>query len=98
MEQPDRECPLKGECVYRLEDGKCENVKESSGNGDALCYNLESQLADKKMEIERLREINKLAKRLADYCRLEIEAKHLKEDSPIGIAYRDFMVILKGKK
>lgn len=31
------------------------------------------------------------AKRLADYVRLTIEAGGLEPDSPIGIAYRDFM-------
>lgn len=32
-----------------------------------------------------------LAKRLADYVRMTIEIGGLKPDSPIGIAYRDFM-------
>ena len=32
-----------------------------------------------------------LAKRLADYCRMTIEIGELKSDSPIGIAYRDFI-------
>ena len=32
--------------------------------------------------------------RLADYVRMSIEIGQIKEDSPIGIAYRDFMVEL----
>jgi hypothetical protein len=46
IEREVGQCPIKGDCVYRQEDGKCDNVKESSGNGDALCYDLESQLAE----------------------------------------------------
>ena len=36
-------------------------------------------------------ELLKLAKRLADYVRMTIETGELKPDSPIGIAYRDFI-------
>ena len=36
-------------------------------------------------------EILHLAKRLADYCRMTSETGGLKPDSPIGIAYRDFI-------
>jgi len=32
-----------------------------------------------------------LAKRLADYVRMTIEIGELKPDSPVGIAYKDFM-------
>ncbi len=38
-----------------------------------------------------MEEIIDLGKRLADYVRMTIETEGLKPDSPIGIAYRDFM-------
>lgn len=36
-------------------------------------------------------ELLNLAKRLADYVRMTIETGELKSESPIGIAYRDFI-------
>ncbi len=33
----------------------------------------------------------KLGKRLADYVRMTIEIGEIKADSPVGIAYRDFI-------
>lgn len=38
-----------------------------------------------------LSELISLAKRLGDYCRMLIEIGELKGDSPVGIAYRDFI-------
>ena len=32
------------------------------------------------------------AKRLADYVRMSIEIGQISEESPLGIAYRDFMI------
>ena len=37
-------------------------------------------------------DIFKYAKRLADYVRMEIENESIVEDSPLHIAYRDFMI------
>lgn len=41
--------------------------------------------------LDEFEEQLQLGKRLADYCRMTIEIGELKPDSPIGIAYRDFI-------
>lgn len=54
------------------------------------CSRLARRLFGEKKE-PVMDELTSLGKRLADYCRMTIETGGLKPDSPIGIAYRDFI-------